>query len=571
MKPYLFALCLTAALCTAACSSTETSKKSVARPDARQAVSAKPKLVVGIVIDQFRFDYLSRFAAHYLPASDTSGGFNRLLGKGALMTEARYSHSGTYTAPGHSAFLSGLTPGQSGIVSNEWFDRTGNGGKGTEQYCVSDTTVNAVGIASQSRAGKMSPKNFNGTTLGDFLRDSDAGSRSIGIAIKDRGAILPAGVKAKGAFWFDPETGNWISSTHYFPDGALPQWTQDFNAKKLPESYLGKTWTKLLPENLYAVKDTAAGEAALVGEEQPVFPHTVKDLTKLTDPRFRRSKRFDAVAPTPFGNELTIAIAEAALIGEQLGQRGPTDLLTVSFSSPDYCGHLFGPDSQEQMDILIRLDRQLDLFFKFLDAKVGFENCLIVLSADHGVAPLPEQTKGGERLFKKDLVEALNAAVTPKYPQVIREFYNDEVYLDTAVIRAKGFNAAEVEKFIGEEAKKLRGIAGYITRTDILKGNLDATGKMVANSFNMYRSGDVHILVKPNMFFAYGQTGTTHGTPYDYDTHVPILICGAGVRQGRYSNSSTIIDIAPTLCNVLGLPVPQGRTGRVLTEILTAR
>ncbi|MBC8044664.1 MAG: alkaline phosphatase family protein, partial [Rhizobacter sp.] len=505
MKPYLFLLCLAVALCTAACSGTSTSEKSTARNPS----SAKPKLVVGIVIDQFRFDYLSRFAAHFLPASENGGGFNRLLSNGALMTEARYSHSGTYTAPGHSVFLSGLTPGQSGVISNEWFDRTGNGGKGTEQYCVSDTMVNAVGIASQSRAGKMSPKNFNGTTLGDFLRERDPESRSIGIAIKDRGAILPAGVKAKGAFWFDSEAGNWISSTAYFPDGNLPAWAQTFNARKLPESYLGKTWTKLLPENVYAMKDTAAGEAPLIGEEQPVFPHTVKDLSKLTDPRFRRSKRFDAVAPTPFGNELTLAIAEAALIGEQLGQRGHTDLLTVSFSSPDYCGHLFGPDSQEQMDILIRLDRQLDLFFKFLDTKVGFENCLIVLSADHGVAPLPEQTKGSERLFKKDFVDALNAAVAPKYPQVIREFYNDEVYLDTAVMRAKGFNAAEVEKFIGEEARKLRGIAGYITRTDILNGNLDATGKMVSNSFNVYRSGDVHIVVKPNTFFAFGQTGTT--------------------------------------------------------------
>lgn len=533
--------------------------------------ATKPKLVVGIIIDQFRYDYLEKFAALYVPAGTSgeqsagkkSGGFNRLLQSGASMTNAHYNHSGTYTAPGHSTYFSGLSPSQTGIISNEWFDRRSN----TEMYCVSDNSVRAVGTDTLSRAGKMSPKNFSGTSLGDLYRAVDAESKSIGVAIKDRGAILPAGVRSKGAFWFDTESGKWISSTYYFPDGKLPVWVEALNARQLPDSYIGKAWTKLLADENYKTPDDGAGEGNLIGEESPLFPHKLVDLKVSNNPRFKRNKVYDVIPATPYGNEMTIEIAKAALTGEQLGTRGHTDFLTVSFSSPDYCGHTFGPDSQEQQDILLRLDRQLESFFQFLDEQVGFENCLIVLSADHGVAPIPEQTKGGERLYNKNFMDSLRALVYPKYPNTILALSNDEIYLDTAVVKKAGYTQTEVEKLMGEAAKQLRGIAGYYTRTDLLTGRTDKTGEFIARSFQKERSGDVHLLVKPYAFFSYGQTGTTHGTPYDYDTHVPILLCGAGIKAGRYATESTVTDIVPTLCKLLGIGSPD-RKGRILNEVM---
>jgi predicted AlkP superfamily pyrophosphatase or phosphodiesterase len=537
-------------------------KKSSPKPIAAQ--SAAPKLVIAIIIDQFRFDYLDKFAEHYVPATKTSGGFQRLLQNGALMTNAHYPYINTYTAPGHATFLTGVAPERSGIVGNEWIDRSTN----RTTYCVEDTTVQAVGIEARGVAGQMSPKNCFVETVCDRLKSFSPKSKVIGIAIKDRGAVLPAGKRADGAFWFDVASGNWISSTYYFKDGKLPTWVQDFNARKLPDSYIGKPWLRLLPDTAYTMLDDVQGESTLLGEQRPVFPHLLVDISKLADPRLRRSRKYDVIPPTPFGNELTIAFAEAALDAESLGKRGVTDILTVSFSSPDYCGHAFGPESQEQMDILIRLDRQLDAFFQTIDKKVGFDNCIFILSADHGVSPLPE-LHGGVRLFKKEFLDTLKSLVHKKYPDVVSNIENDEILLDAAAVQKAGATQRDVERFVGESAKLLRGVVGYITRSELLQEPLHPLSRMVKRCFHPSRSGDVKLILSPYSFFAYAQTGTTHGTAYDYDTHVPILFCGKGVRQGRYASAAFTIDTAPTLHRLLGLPETDQYEGRALLEIFT--
>ena len=533
----------------------------------QQFSQEKPKLVVGIVVDQLRYDYLTRLEKHFLPAKKNSGGFNRLIKNGANLTEAHYTFSNTLTAVGHQTFLSGVNPSRSGIIANDWYAREIK----REMYCVSDSTVQAVGIAPEKSAGKMSPKNTLVENLCDALKRDSPTSKVIGIALKDRGAILPAGKRADAAYWFDTESGNWITSTYY--RATLPDWLNQFNGKKLPESYLGKSWTRLLPEKNYTNIDNAPGEGTLLGESEPVFPHKVFDLRTAADnPLFKRNKLYDPIPATPFGSELTLELAKAAIQGEALGQRGVTDILTVSISTVDYCGHIFGYESHEAQDLVIRLDRQLDDFFKFIDKKIGFENCLFVLTADHGVAPIPEQTVGGLRLYEKPFLDSLKAAVDTLYPNVIEAFTNSEVYLNQKEIAEKKYELGEVEKFVGLMGMHLNGIVDYYTRQELMNLQevleFDSVGTMVLNSFHPARSGDVKLVLKENAFFSYRQTGTTHGTHYRYDTHVPILFCGKGIRRGAFSQKSAVIDIAPTLHKLLGLNAPLRYDGRILTEIL---
>lgn len=527
----------------------------------------KPKLVIGIVVDQMRYDYLTWLDKKFMPAGKKSGGFNRLLKNGASLTEAHYTFSNTLTAVGHQTCFSGVNPSRSGIIANDWYEKELK----REMYCVSDSTVQAVGIAPEKNAGKMSPRNALVENVCDLLKKESPTSKVIGIALKDRGAILPAGKHADAAYWFDTESGNWITSTYY--QAALPEWINQFNALKLPESYLGKTWERLLPENSYTNRDNAPGEGTLLGESEPVFPHKVFDLRTAADnPLFKRNKRYDPIPATPFGSELTLELAKAAIKGESLGMRGVTDVLTVSISTVDYCGHIFGFESHEAQDLVLRLDRQLDDFFKFIDKTVGFENCLIILTADHGVAPIPEQAVGGLRLYEKPFLDSLKAAVDTLYPNVIEAFTNGEVYLNQKEIAEKKYELGEVEKFVGLMGMHLSGIVDYYTRQELMNLQevleFDSVGTMVLNSFHPARSGDVKLILKENAFFSYRQTGTTHGTHYRYDTHVPMLFSGKGIKRGKFSQKSAVIDIAPTLHDLLGLNAKHRYDGRVIREIM---
>ncbi len=529
--------------------------------------SQSPKLVVVIVIDQMRADYLDRFADLF-----GGGGFNLVTKKGAVFTNCAYGYSSTYTGPGHATILSGIPVRDGGIIGNEWYDRK----KQRVVYCVEDSSVNSVGISAEQSAGRMSPANFLGSTLGDQLLDVSPSSRVIGIAIKDRGAILLAGRHPTGALWFDPQSGKWISSSYYYR--ALPSWVVRFNAANIAKGYIGRTWTPLLPDSCYARAgaDDAPGEGTLPGEERPVFPHVIHDLAGrgVSSSSFRR---FDAVLPTPFGDELTVKFMEAALVGEELGRRGVTDLLAVSFSSLDYCGHIFGPDSREMEDLVVRLDGSLRELFSFIDARIGLGNVEIVLTADHGVCPLPEKkiTKDAMRIDPKDFLLDVRVRVGQELnynegdDNLILALSNSFLYLDRKKIESRGFMLANFEKVVVGAASRERGVLRCYTREELENafagaGSRDTAGQLIAKSLNPGRSGEIAVLINEYSFFSGGTTGTTHGSPWYYDRHVPLLFFGPGITPGRYGAWSRPNDIAPTLAKLLGVPPPPGSDGTVL-------
>jgi predicted AlkP superfamily pyrophosphatase or phosphodiesterase len=538
----------------------------------------KSKLVLVVVVDQMRSDYLTRFGDLF-----GEGGFRLLLKRGAVFTNCAYDYAATFTGPGHSTILSGIPVSASGIIGNEWFDR----GKQRTVYCVEDSSVLSAGISPEKAAGRMSPANFRGTTLGDQLLAGSPSSRVIGIAIKDRGAILLAGQRPTGAFWFDPESGNWITSTYYCR--ALPSWVERFNAARVAEGFLGERWTRLLPDSCYgrAGADDAPGEGTLPGEGKPLFPHAINDLA---GPRSGRgpdagpSRRFDVLLPTPYGDELTVRFSEAAIDGEQLGQRGVTDLLAVSFSSPDYCGHIFGPDSQEMEDILIRLDRKLEDLFAFIDGRIGLQNVTIVLTADHGVCPLPERqvSRGAARISPKDVLLDIKVRVGQDFnfnegnDNLILSLSNGFIYLDLKRISERGFALKAFEEGVIRAALKEKGIVRCYTRDELEQlhqdaGSFDSTGVRIARSVNEERSGDIALLTSEYSFFSGGASGTTHGSPYEYDRHVPLLFFGPEINPGWYGTACRPNEIVPTLAEILHVSPPSGSDGMILDIVSEPR
>ncbi|MGB9773337.1 MAG: alkaline phosphatase family protein [Bacteroidota bacterium] len=527
-------------------------------PLTQAAIPSQPKLIVLIVVDQLRADYLTRFADLF-----EKDGFRRFWNEGAVFTNAHFPYVPTYTGPGHAAIGSGTTPSVNGIVGNEWYNRS----TGKEIYCVYDSIVNPLGATTD--AGRMSPRNFIGSTFGDQLRlATNFRAKVIGIAMKDRAAILPAGRTATAAYWFDAAAGTIISSNYYME--KLPEYIVEFNKRHLPDSYIGKEWRKLLPESAYerTAPDSGLGEGLFPGGNRSTFPHLI---TKLAG-----NKAYNAFLTSPFANEFTIELAKEVIEKEKLGMRGVTDLLTVSFSSNDYVGHTFGPYSQEVEDITLRLDRQLAGFFQYLDKKFGKGEVLLVLTADHGVAPNPEYASShgldAERLARKSFEENVVARVKEILDigeNVIQVFSNESVYLNYDLIHKLHLKEEAVENAVARAAMEQPGIHAAYTRTQLLRGEVAGDiGKHVLAGFHPRRSGDVIIVTEPFTFFSYGATGTTHGAPYSYDTHVPLLFFGKGIKHGIFTTPSSPTDIAPTLCEILQIEFPAGSSGRVLTEIL---
>jgi arylsulfatase A-like enzyme len=479
--------------------------------------AATPKLVVAVVIDQFRYDYLTRFRSEY------TGGLKRLLTEGADFTNARYRHYPTVTAVGHSTFLSGATPSMSGIIGNEWWDRT----TGAVVTSVSDTQTQLLGGAG---AGS-SPRRLLQSTVGDELKASGKGGKVIGISIKDRAAILPSGHSADAAYWFDSSSGNFVSSTYYF--ATLPPWVADTNQHHPADKYAGREWmTHKMP---------TAGPAL-----------------------------YQQMEATPYGNELIQQFALRALAAEKLGTSGKTDLLTVSYSANDYVGHRYGPDSPEVHDMALRVDKLLGELLQAADAQAGAGNVLAVLTADHGVAPLPEENRKrkmpGGRLNFEPVRALLESQLTAKFGGSHWVLYSSEagIYLNLP----SGADPAAVE---AAAANVLRGqphIARVYTRTQLLNDAVqsDPVGTALRNGFNAERSGSVMMVLEPYWILA--ATGATHGSPYDYDSHVPMLFLGPRVKAGRYDSNVAPNDIAPTLATILDIETPSGSSGRVLTEML---
>jgi predicted AlkP superfamily pyrophosphatase or phosphodiesterase len=520
------------------------------------APAKKVRLVVGIVIDQFRADYLPRFEDQF-----GEGGFKRMLREGANFTNAHYLHTPTYTACGHATFMSGATPALNGIIGNEWFDRE----SGKRVTSVSDPAVSLLGGA--AGASGMSPAKLIGSTLGDELKlVSNGQAKVVGMSFKDRSAILPAGKSPNGAYWYDARTGNLVSSTWYF--NALPDWVVRFNREMRPDRWFGKRWERLLPEAAYArsTADDAPFEKFPAGTR---FPYLITGGEETPGPKF-----FSAFEYTPFANEYLADFAKAAIEAEQLGADDVTDLLSISFSANDLVGHFYGPYSHEVQDMTLRTDRTLADLIAYLDRKIGLDRVVIALTADHGVAPVPEhvqQFKYGGRIEAKAITEAVERSLSARFGEEkwTLAVANGNVYLDESLLERRKLNVGEVERVAAGAVAKIAGIGDCFTRSQILAGQLPQTtiARRVANGFYGARNGNLVVVPQPFHFIGEGVT-TTHGTPYGYDTHVPILFFGAGVAAGAQHVACSPADIAPTLAALLKIEPPSNSVGAILAEAI---
>ena len=499
------------------------------------AQTAKPKLVVAIVADQFRYDYLVRFR------SDYHAGLARLLEHGAVFTDARYIHYPTVTAIGHSTFMSGATPSVSGIIGNEWYDRDSK----QAVTSVSDSSTALLGGAPGAKGS--SPRRLLVSTLGDELKMSARPARVISISMKDRSAILPGGHMADAAYWFDPDSNHFVSSTYYM--NALPAWVAQVNADGPLRKYTGQVWRPF---------DAKPGD-------QPFCSMTAGNDLRFCGP----------IENTWFGNELLEEFAEKAIINEQLGTHAGTDLLALSFSSNDYVGHELGPDSKEVRDISIRTDQLLGKLLDFIDARIGGGNTLVVFTADHGVSPTPkanhDRRMPGGYLDAAAYSQKIAAALSAKFGSGDWFLYNSAgfLYLNYETVAKNNANPVEVRNLAAEAARKLPNIARVLTRDDLLRGSssADFAGRALQLGFYGPRSGDLVLLPEPYYMFYQGP-GTTHATPYGYDTHVPLIFYGTGIHPGIYRRPATVNDVAPTLADLLEVETPSGSSGRVLTEIV---
>ncbi|MCA6479871.1 MAG: alkaline phosphatase family protein [Chitinophagaceae bacterium] len=528
------------------------------KPVKESSAISHPKLVVGIVVDQMRWDYLTR----YYPLFQANGGFRRMLGDGFSFDNTQIPYVPTVTACGHTCVYTGSIPALHGIVGNNWWDNRLQKG----MYCSEDKSVKGVGSKTEED-GQMSPKNMLTTSVCDELRlASNFASKVIGIAIKDRGAILPAGHSANAAYWYESKTGNFISSTYYMNE--LPGWVQQFNGRKLPDSLYRLGWKTALPAatySLYSSADDKAYESKPFGKEALGFPY---DLSKFV------GKDYSKISSTPWGNTLTAEMAKAAVLAEKLGQGSATDFLAVSFSSPDYIGHSFGPNSWENADDYVRLDQELGKFFQFLDAQLGAKSYTVFLTADHAVAHIPGYLKEnripGGLLDMSGMMKDMNLQIKQRYgiDNAIASIMNEQVYLSRKRMDTSKADVVEIKNFIVQYLLKEENITHAFSSDDVLITPLPKViREMYANGFHPSRSGDVSFIPKPGYFIG-GSTGTTHGSPFQYDTHIPLLWYGWGIKKGSSNKMVYMTDIAPTVAALLRIQAPYGNVGNVLDDAL---
>lgn len=531
------------------------------RAGAARSASVRPKLVILIVVDQFRCDYLERFGDLF-----GNGGFKRLVNDGAFFSNANYDYVPTFTACGHAAISSGSVPSLNGIVGNLYFDRESGG----MRVMVADDSARLVnGKAVAEKGGAASPRTLIGTTIGDQMRlANNFQSKVIAASLKDRSAVLPGGQHPNGAYWFSETDGEFVTSDYYFKE--LPGWVKSFDAGDRVDKYFGTKWDRVGPPDAYkrAQSEKLPLQRSSLGSG---FPYVVTGGEQKPGPRF-----YNAFTISPFASEYLAEFGKAAVEAESLGADEFPDLLSISFSSPDLAGHFYGPDSQEIVDTYIRLDRVIADFLTYIDKRVGLTNTVIAVTGDHGVAPIPEymRSKGFDaaRVGSREISEAANKALIERFGEGkwVISFVNDQLYLDHKLMADKKVDPAEAERIAGEAALTSNGVVNYFTRSQIVGGRMPigALARRVTNGFYRERSGDVWLITKPLWFFAEGELPTTHGSAYNYDTHVPVVFYGVGVRPGRYNIECSPSDIAPTLAALLGVEPPSNRTGRVLVDAL---
>ena len=553
--------------------SAQTKKKKVVSPSAITVAAnattvpvsteiPRPKLVVGLVVDQMRWDYLYRFFDRY-----QNNGFKRLLSEGFTCENTQIDYIPTVTAAGHTGVYTGSVPAITGIAGNDWIvQATGKG-----MYCTQDTSVQTVG--STTKAGQMSPRNLLTTTVTDELKlATNFRSKVIGIALKDRGGILPGGHTANAAYWFDDKTGNWITSTYYMNE--LPQWVKDFNDQKLAETYLKNDWNPLYPIDTYVQSspDNNKYEGKFKGTDAPTLPVKTSGLYK--------SNGLGLIRATPFGNTITLDLAVAAINAEELGQHPVTDFLAVSLSTPDYIGHQFGVNAVEIEDTYLRLDREIATFLTYLDAKVGKGNYTIFLTADHGAAHntafLNDHNIPAGVWDDGAVLKDLNKLLLDKYKidGLVLSLNDYQVNFNKATLSYMHLNEEEVRQ---ECINYLLTQPAIAFAVDMKKAQTAAIPEelrvRIINGYNIANSGEIQIILKPGYFTGHGSgdsgpTGTTHGTWNPYDTHIPLVFMGWGINHGHLNRETHMTDIAPTVAALLHIQAPNGNIGKPISEVL---
>jgi len=513
-----------------------------------------PKLVVGIIVDQMAFDFIERYRAKY-----SERGFKRLINNGFFCKNAKLSHFPSYTAPGHASIYTGTVPSINGITGNDWYDRE----KEKIVYCADDETCLTVG--SISNGGKMSPSSLLSSTITDELIHSNNKSKVIGIALKDRGAIFPAGHTGGSAYWFDEENAKWITSTYY--TDKLPGWVEKFNEKNLPEEYLSKPWNTLLPIESYteSTEDDNEFEDKYIGEEKPVFPHNLQKL---------KSENKQILRTSPFGNSLTKDFAIESILNENLGKDYIPDFISISFSSTDYVGHKFGPYSIETEDTYLRVDLDIADILEYLDNTVGSQNYLVFLTADHGVCnnPLYMKSKGYDAgtFYTKNILDSVNSYLNRTYNKenLALYFLNQQVYLNNKLIEESGLNIDDIALNTGDYIRNnIEGVKTVYTSMDLENGmHNDPSFALFKNGYYKKRCGEVFVNFK-EYWIEDRVRGAEHGGPHHYDIHIPLIWYGAGIPKGETSEPVEIIDIAPTLSTILKIPFPDGCTGKPIKEV----
>lgn len=519
--------------------------------------SEKPKLVVGIVVDQMRYDYLTKFWDKF-----EEEGFKRMITEGFNFKNNHFNYVPTYTGPGHTSVWTGTSPMNHGIIGNNFYNKFEN----KKVYCAGDPEVTPVGT--ESSAGKMSPHRMKTTTVADQNRlHTQMRGKTIGVSIKDRGSILPAGHTANAAYWFHgSDEGRWITSSFYMDE--LPKWVKDFNNSGKAKSYL-KVWNTLYDIETYkeSGSDENEFEGGYKGKKNATFPYDLADLSK-------KNGDFDIIVHSPYGNDLTLDFALAAIKAEELGQDEDTDFLALSFSSTDKIGHNFGVNSKEVEDAYLRLDKNIAELLNELDRSVGEDNYTVFLTADHGGGHVPNYLKSVDipagyfnyDKFNKKLDNKLYERFNVK--DLISNISNDQIFFNNEVLRKEGVSSVQLQTFIADFALQYDQIDKVFTREQMINGSYTkGVAASIQNGFNQKRSGDVILVLDPSTI-VYSKTGSTHGSGLMYDTHVPLIFYGKGIKQGSTSERSEIPDIAPTISSLLGIAFPSGATGKPLSIML---
>ena len=518
----------------------------------------RPKLVLLLIVDQFSYNYLSRYQDKF-----SSGGVRMLLDRGASFTHCQYENANTQSAVGHSIIATGAYPWATGIVGDVWYDRR----KSHSISCVTDDAQQLVG----SNGPSGGTHNMQGTTIGDQMKLASNGrSKVITISLRDSSALLLGGRLANAAYWWDTRTGSFVTSSQYGRE--MPTWVKTFNDQHYADKYLGKPWQRLMPETQYtsSTRDDYPYERGITGDGKQ-FPHVISGGLTVPGEAF-----YEAFAMTPFANQMVCDLAREAMDKENLGLHTDPDLLAVSFTANDLLGQAFGPYSQESEDLMLRLDQSLAAFFQYVDQKLGLDNCLIVVTSDHGVCPVPEFMKergmDAGRIDPKAFKSTLDAALDARLGQEdwIEDFEPPQLYLNLNAIDKEKYRQPDVEALTAKIAHSVPGVGEVCTAVQFFTNQLPSGPLTNAIKKDYYwgRSGELFVTPKPGYIFISEANGTTSGSPYNYDTQVPLIMAGRGVQQGRFGHTSSPADIAPTIAALLGIEPPSISEGRVLWEAL---